>query len=192
MANNNTSKDTREVNVKLKNHEALQVVDTITGEVKAPEVTEGKQKNVKRWIPNVQFYKTYPKAWDLLETQLSATEIKVAMKLAFMAKPVTNTLRPLNPETTTTELANILGQNRKTIRKIIDKLFSLGVIGMYQVGEIITDDDKDFYTKAELTKMDSEVRKYWIFNPYLSFNGKYIHNDVPNIFQHTYYAKVAV
>lgn len=180
----------KQVIVQVEAHEAIQVLDTVTGEVKQPVISDN-QSNLEKWQPKQQFYKTYPVAWKLLETQVSATELKVAMKLSLMAKPVTNTLRPLNPETTTIELANILDQNRNTIRKIVKKLFDLGVLGQYSVGEVIDLDPERKYTAKELSKMDSEVRTYWLFNPYLSFNGKYIHKDVPGIFSDTYYAKVS-
>lgn len=180
----------KRITVELDAHEAVHIVDSVTGEVKKPKVVEKKSK-LRKWQPNQKFYKTYPTAWRLLETQVTPSELKVAMKLSLMAKPVTNTLRPLNPETTTTQLADILNQNRNTIRKIIDKLFDLGVLGQYAVSEVKNlDPDRDYGVK-ELSQMDSEIRRYWLFNPYLSFNGSHIHEDIPHVFRDTYYAKVS-
>jgi predicted transcriptional regulator len=113
------------------------------------------------------------KAWELLRTQTTEKECFVAFKLGLLAHAYTNSLEPITPNSTITDIAEYLGENRNTIAKIIDKLFRLGVIGKFEV-----------YT------INETYQNYWIFNPYLSFNGKIIKKEVDSLFRNTYYANV--
>lgn len=113
------------------------------------------------------------RAWDLLETQTTDVEFKAAFKMARLAKAYTNSLEPLNPETTMLHLAEQLSIDRRKINSIIEKLFKLGVIGKFEV-----------YDSNEIH------HKYWIFNPYLHFNGKTIKRDVYTLFDKTFYARL--
>ena len=160
----------------------VELVDRFTGEVRdeVPNLSssfyiKGKRpKNgMKKYEAMDIYHRRSFRAWELLRTQTTAREYIVADKMANRAKAFTSSLEPLSPESTVTEIADELKEDRRTIKKIIDKLFKLGVIGKFEV-----------YNDQE------EHTKYWVFNTFLSFNGDYIKKSVEDLFADTYYAKV--
>lgn len=120
------------------------------------------------------FARTYNRAWDLLETQTTPQEFKVASKLSRLAAAFTNSLKPLGEETAVAVLAREFNISRRDVHKVLDKLFKLGVYG-----------------KFEVYNVNQEHTNYWVFNPYLSFNGRVIKKDVVNLFEDTIYAKIS-
>ena len=160
--------------IKLNHDDVAATINRRTGEVnevKGPgKVTNPNQKKFDLFPTFTRFNTA---AWVLLETQTTDKELAVANKLAMRAKAYTNSLQPLKPEMTISLLAEDLGVDRRYIRKMITKLFKLGVIGKFEVYEV------------------HEVhKKYWLFNPYLSFNGKNISKDLISLFDGTTYAKM--
>ena len=123
--------------------------------------------------PIKKFSKRNEMAWEVLETQTSNLEYAVANKLTRYLKMHTNSLDPLNNDTTLTTLSEEFGVSRKSISGVFDRLFRLGVYG-----------------KFELYEMNEKYKNYWIFNPYLTSNGKYTKKDVLGLFQNTLYAKI--
>ena len=106
----------------------------------------------------------YSNAWSLLVSQLDEKSFMVAYKLSLMAKKHTNSLEPLNDNTTALELSSVFSVDRRYVHKIINDLIEKGVI--------------------------AKNKNYWCFNPYLLSNGGKIHKDIPNLFIDTVYAKV--
>lgn len=166
--------------LKLKHNEIPAIINTETAELK--ELTSNQYKKEPKDRSTMYFNdfnqpwsRTFSASWKLLETQTTPKELLVAHKLAIRAKAYTNSLEPLNPESTVRVLAQELQENKNNIDKIIDKLFKLGVIGKFEVYE-----DNQHH------------QKYWVFNPFLSFNGKTIKKDVANLFSRTTYAKVVM
>jgi predicted transcriptional regulator len=165
--------------IKLKHHEKAAKINLETGAV---EEIEGKERVVKKpkdptmnfFISSESYSRFFTKAWLLLETQTTDVEFKVAYKMSMMAHAYTNSLEPLRPESTMKELADFFNVDRRKILTIIEKLFKLGVIGKFQV-----------YDRFE------NHHNYWVFNPYLSFNGKIIKKDVQGLFDKTHYAALA-
>jgi hypothetical protein len=146
----------------LKHYEKPAKVDERTGETTVLNVsTKAKQPKDKTmmYFPKElgPWGRTQTKAWDLLETQTTDLEFKVAFKMARLAKAYTNSLEPLNPSATIKEILEFIPVGKNDINKVIDKLFKLGVIGKFEV-----------YDRRE------HHHNYWIFNPYLHFNGKSI------------------
>ena len=168
-----------ETTVKLKHSEQAAIINKQTGEIKPLDILERKPVSGKLEYHNQEqtFKKVYSKAWALLETQTTDKELLVAHKLAMMAKAYTNSLEPLRPELTNTLLSEELGIDRKKVRGILNKLVKLGVIGKFEVGE-------------KISETASEIKKYYIFNPYLAFNGKLIDKDISALFEGTFYAKM--
>ena len=82
-----------------------------------------------------------------------------------MAEAYTNSLEPLNDETTINQLASLFGISRNKVTPTLKKLFQLGV-----------------YAKFEVVKPDVPYTKYWILNPFLSFNGRTLDSDIANLF----------
>lgn len=160
-----------QINLSFKDDEKPAKINARTGEV---SVIQANNPNVVKHDRNVIFTKFYTKAWKLLQTQTSKQEYAVAFKLAIRAKAFTNSLQPLGPELTTVALAEELSEDRRTITKHINKLISLGVLGTFKV--------VDAYNNRVT---------YWIFNPYLSFNGNTIDRKIAELFAETYYAKIS-
>ena len=165
--------------IKLKHNERAAKINLETGEVAEVKAHNREKKQPKDpsmnfFISNESYSRFFTKAWQLLETQTTDTEFKVAYKMSMMAHAYTNSLEPLRPESTMKELSEFFNVDRRKIQNIIEKLFKLGVIGKFQV-----------YDRFE------NHHNYWVFNPYLSFNGKIIKKDVQSLFNNTHYAALS-
>lgn len=167
------TKYTREIH--LKYNEIPAKVNIETG-----ELTELVDKDSIKTNPEMEtftteflFQRTNTEAWKLLRTQTTDTEFRIAFELALRAKAFTNSLQPLDDNTTTVELAEEFGIRRQDANKLFKKLFDLGVYGRFEV-----------------TEQDKAFKKYWVFNPYLAFNGRAINTNTKNLFSNTTYARV--
>tara|TARA_R110000772_G_scaffold268686_3_gene397509 strand:- start:907 stop:1419 length:513 start_codon:yes stop_codon:yes gene_type:complete len=158
---------------KLKHNELVQVVNQETGEVRDVKCNKSPSNNMRKFDLMKTYHRRNTAAWDLLQSQTTDKEYKVADKLAKLARAYTSALEPLNPDSSILEIAEYLKEDRRTISKTIDKLFKLGVIG-----------------KFEVYNANEQHTKYWVFNPYLSFNGNVIKAGVPTLFDETIYAKI--
>lgn len=159
--------------VELKHNESLLKMDNNTGEIKEVNkkknnIPEGKEV----FEPNAVFRKDYTNSWNFLRRILTPLEFKAAFTLAMMAKANTNSLEPLNDDTTIPELMEILDMSKNKVRPILEKLWNLGVYG-----------------KFEVKQADKPYTKYWVLNPYLSFSGKIINSDIAGLFRGTHIAK---
>jgi hypothetical protein len=165
-----------EKTIKLSHKEIAAKVNIETGDITTFETKQKHQprdKSMDYFESDQPYKRQFYKAWELLETQTSALEFRVAEKLGRIAAVYTNSLAPLSPESTKVELSEALGIDRSMVEKTIDKLFKLGVIGKFEV-----------YDRLE------KHHKFWLFNPYLSFNGKVIKRDVKTLFDKTFYANI--
>lgn len=153
--------------LELKHDEAPAKVNVLTG-----EVTVVQTKVINNGMSNHRLMPIYqkrnPPAWKWLKNRTSSAEYNIADELALMAEAYTSSLKPLNDETTTTALAEMLGVPRKRIMQYIDTLFKLGVIA-----------------KFEIYEHNDGLMKYWLFNPFLSFNGAQIKDSVSALFSRT-------
>lgn len=162
--------------IELKHNEELIKLDKETGEITELPIkprTYKEDSESIRFQPNFTYQITNTLAWELLRTQTTKAEFVVAHQLGLMAKAFTNSLSPLNDCSTSKELANLFKVSVNTINSICKKLFELGVYGKFEVSE-----------------QNKEFKKYWIFNPYLSFNGKFTNKNVIGLFSNTTYAKM--
>lgn len=162
-----------EVSVPLKHDEFILIGNRNTG-----EATELKSKtnytstDSEKWIPSAIFKKDYVESWQYLKEELSAIEFKAAYSLALLAKANTNSLQPLNDDTTYTALTEILDVSKNKVDSVLKRLWNLGVYGKFEVV-----DPSVNYTK------------YWLLNPYLSFSGQVIKSDIGNLFKGTRIAR---
>lgn len=161
--------------IKFNHNEKPFLVNAETGEMKEIAVGETKRvmrdKSMQYFVSNQPYQRFFNNAWHLLRSQTTDLEYNVARQLGERAKAYTNSLEPLTPESTLVELSKELGVDRRKIEFVIDRLFKLGVIGKFEV-----------YDRFETH------HNFWIFNPYLCFNGKGIKKDVATLFDNTYYA----
>ena len=142
-----------------------------TGEItEIPTDIKKNKKNDGRvyFNNNARFKRHFENAWDLLESLTNDREYLVAIKLSKLAKSFSSSLEPLNDETSVRELSRILKRDKRAITKILAKLYDLGV-----------------YAKFSVTDKDYKEKKYWMFNPYLSFNGTHIDEDTLILFKNT-------
>ncbi len=156
----------REQTIRLHHDEIAAKKDLRTGEVSEirphqNNIPDGKEV----FEPNGIFRKNYPASWLFLDKHLTDLEMRVVNRLCFMAKMNTNSLEPLSDELAMTEVAEILGVHRHKAKKLVEKLFDLGV-----------------YAKFEVANVDVPYTKYWILNPYLSFSGRLIASDIARLF----------
>lgn len=162
------------INIPNLNHnEAVQVVNKETGEVREVNYSKSQSNGMQKFNLMKSYHRRNTAAWDLLETQTTNQEYMVADKLAKLARAYTSSLEPLDPSSSTSDIAEFLSVGRKYVDSNIDKLFKLGVIG-----------------KFEVYNANEQHTKYWVFNPYLSFNGNVIKAGVPTLFDETIYAKI--
>lgn len=158
-----------ETTVKMNHNESLFITNKETGETKEVikrqnNFAEGKEL----WIPDSTFRKFYPESWDYLKEELSDLEFKATFFLAMRAKAYTNSLEPLNDNTTYTKLTEVLGVGKNSVDAILKKLWKIGVYG-----------------KFEVVNSSVDYTKYWVLNPYLFFSGKFIKSDIANLFSGT-------
>lgn len=157
----------------IEHNQSIALINEESGEVSQIKISKPRKNKDLEPAPSLEvFQKHYTNAWKLLITQLSDKEFIVAYKLGIMAKAYTNSIEPLNDDTTALELSSVLSVDRRYVHKITDKLFRLGVIAKFECYN------------------GSIHSRYWIFNPFLMFNGKMIQKDIPNLFIDTVYAKV--
>lgn len=155
--------------VELNHNEIPAIIDLETGEItplvpKSNNIPEGKQV----FEPKGVFQKSYTKSWLFLKSKLTAFEFSVAFELAVMAKANTNSLEPLNDDTTVNQLVERFNISRNKVKPLFKKLFDLGV-----------------YAKFEVAKQNTPYKKYWVLNPYLSFSGRLIDSDLAELFRDT-------
>lgn len=160
----------------MQHDEVPAIINLSTGEFKTfepPRVKAPKDSALMYFKHDEPYQRSFTKAWDLLETQTTDLEFKAAQKMGRLAKAFTNSMEPLSPDSTVREIGEALHIDYRKVTKIVDKLFKLGVIAKFEVYE-----------------QDSEQHKYWIFNPYLSFNGVTIPKKVSTMFDKTWYANL--
>jgi hypothetical protein len=158
-----------EISLKLNHDEKASKVNINTGEI---TILEKKPNNIPAnkevFEPKALFKKDYTKSWIYLKSKLSAFEFSVAFELALLAKANTNSLEPLNDDTTVQQLVERFSISRNKVKPLFNKLWKLGVYGKFEV--------------YDATK---PYTKYWILNPYLSFSGKLINSDIASLFRGT-------
>lgn len=144
--------------IKLKHNERAAKIDMETGNVtelpaRANNMPEGKSKlDYDRYhISNDRFIKQ-----SLAAGLLNNEELGIITHMSSIAEINTNSLRPLDNDTTAITLGEKFGVNRKKIKTIFDKFFKLGVFMQL-----------NYYSYSE----DKNVT-YWVLNPNISWKGR--------------------
>lgn len=176
---NQESKYERSETVSLNSNEQVAILNTETGELTtlSSKSKRGRPKGTLKkegkevWLPEATFVKHYPQSWKWLREHTTDNEFKAAYALAQLAKAYTNSLEPLNDATIIPDLVAATGVSKNLINVTLHKLWKLGV-----------------YAKFEVYDPSKPYTKYWILNPYLSFNGKLIDSGIAKLFSGTYVA----
>lgn len=155
--------------IKLNHNEIPAKVNTETGEItevrsRPNNIPEGKEIFIK----DEYFSKNYERAWLFLVENLTPTEIGIAVKMSLMTELNTNSLNPLDDNTSIRQLAEYFKISTKSVKKTFSKLFKLGVYASFHYCH---------YKRGEV--------KEWIFNPYISFKGRLINSDIKYLFDDT-------
>jgi len=158
----------------LKHNECPATMNVETGEIKVLATPKKVNNNpdLIEFEPSAIFSRSYSKSWEYLYYKTNDQEFKVAQYLAFKAKAFTNSLEPLSDESTVREIAEATGISIGKVTIVFSRLFTLGVYGKWEVSEL-----------------GKGRTKYWIFNPYLSFNGKRVDKNIVTLFENTAIAK---
>jgi len=154
----------------LKDHESLAVLDKTTGEIREVGKRASHIPDGMSLFSYAEFSKMNNKAVSFLSRILTNEELGVVFRLIEKADYGTNSLLPLNDEMSMRELEGQLKVHRAKLRKILDKLFELGVY-------------------AHVRVRNGEVSEYWILNPFIVWRGKVIENSIRYYFCDTVIAK---
>lgn len=158
-----------EKKVRLNDNEQLYKVNHDTGELveikdRKNNIPTGKEK----FIADELFAKSYDKAWVYMYDKLSAVEIKIALKMSTMTEFNTNSLNPLDDNTSMRGLAEFFNISINSVKKSFKNLMDIGVYASFRYSH---------YKRGIVTE--------WIFNPYISFRGKLIESDIKTLFDNT-------
>lgn len=158
--------------VNLKHHESLMVLNKKTGEVKEVKTRVG-NSNMIRVGKGEAYHKNFTRAWKILRDHMTREEHGVAHDLALLAAPFHNVL-PFDDTTTIKDLSDHFNIDRRRMKKILDKLYKLGIYGKWEIHSVSKGNNQ----------------KSWVFNPYLFFNGTVIDKTIVQMFQDTFVYKI--
>lgn len=162
----------KELTVRLRESEVLYKADPDTGEM--TEV-RGKTKSHlpegKMLLEYRSFYKGNVKAWEFLRTMLTTEEMGVVSIMAARAEYGNNSLVPLSDESSARELERELGVNKSRVKRILEKLYGLGVYAHVRVA-------------------NGKVSEYWVLNPYIAWKGRVTDVALISFFRDTLVGKV--
>lgn len=162
-----------EKTIKLNHNEVAAKVNRETGEVTAVPNRPNNIPQGKKLMKGDNFYKGSVEADALLITLLDPLEYRVVGIMRSRAKMNTNSLEPLNDETSLKELAEHLLVSRNRINTVITKLRNLGVFATFEV-----------VNHGHIQK------KVWILNPSISFKGRIISEEIIHLFSETSITKL--
>lgn len=115
------------------------------------------------------FHKSFINSWAFLRREFSSTELSVALTLTLMSKAHTCSLEPLDDTATVRELSSIFNIGVNKVNVVLKKLHDYGVFG-----------------KFDVCLADKPYTRYWILNPFLSFNGTVIDSVIVKLFKGTH------
>lgn len=153
--------------IELNNNESLAKVNNETGEVTTFQSNKRKLPEGKSKLDYDNFSIINNNMLKVLFKECSASEIKVILHMIYLSEFNSNSLNPLNNETSHRELGKIFDLDHKTIKTIFTSLKTLGV-----------------YLQLNITEVDG-VKEYWVLNPYISWKGKLKSDSLFLIFANT-------
>jgi len=159
----------------LRHNEFATIVNRETGETR--EVKKRAYSNLKVGDDLISktepFKKDFSRSWDYIWDELSALELRAMVKMVLMAKYKTNSLEHLNDKTTLHELSDTLGVSINKVKGVLERLYHFGV-----------------YRKYEVVDKNNPHTKFWVLNPYLSYSGGVIKEELSIPFKDTMIARV--
>ena len=102
-----------------------------------------------------------------LEKYFSNLELAVIFKMVNRVEFNSNSLQPLNNDTSIRTLASEFNISVNSVPKLFKKLFELGVYAQLNISE------------------NSEAKQYWILNPYIFWRGRLKNDSCFEYFKNT-------
>jgi hypothetical protein len=158
--------------VKLKHNERAAKVNIETGEM---ELIPNYIRNLPSGhslLKYKSFSITNIDATRKLKRYFNETERCIILEMISAAELQTNSLKPLNNDTSLRQLEEAFGVNKNKIQKALKRLFDFGV-----------------YAQLNITE-DKEARQYWILNPFISWRGRIKKDSIFEHFKNTDIAKL--
>lgn len=159
--------------INLKHHESAAKIDHNTGEI--IEITSRPNnlpKDKEIFNPKGHFCKTFDKSWDLLLDVLNDVELNIAARMMSMIRMNSNSLAPLNDNTSMVKLAELFKMDRRKVKASFDKLLKLGVYAEFKFGT------------------GTEIKHYWVLNPFIAFKGNTMSKALIDLFRETPFANL--
>lgn len=168
-------------NVQLKHNEIPAAVSVDTGEIRVinqrpNNLPEGKEI----WNGNGKFAKLYDKAWNYMLEVFSPLEFKIIAQMISMASINSNSLKPLNDNTTINELATTFNIHRNSVTKLFTKLSNHGIYAEFNFHKAPLSFDPNDPSTFNNPSIEC---KYWVLNPYIIFRGKTIDSALVDLFR---------
>lgn len=120
----------------------------------------------KRLVVQEDFSKLGKKCVPFLKKCLSHEEISIVFQMIGIAEYGTNSLKPLNNDTTIRELSEQFGVGKNQVNKYFKNLFDLGVYAQFKIAK-------------------SGEKEFWILNPHISFQGRTAEDSLYDNFKGT-------
>lgn len=157
-----------ETSIKLEHHEAPAKLDKKTN--KFTEIIK-KPNNLPKnnsLLKYKEFYIKNRKFMGILKPLniLTLEEFGLVDYMCAIAEFKSNSLKPLNNDTTVRDLEEIFGIPKNRIRKTFDKLFRLGVFMQVKVHQ-------------------EDLKEYWVLNPNISWKGELSDDSIFSHFKNT-------
>ena len=154
----------------LKHHEKAAKINTETGQITELPKRMNNIPKGKRLVNQKNFSKVNLDVIPLLKNKLSNIELGIVFQMIGLAEYNTNSLKPLNNDTTVRELSEKFGIGINQVKKNFKNLFDLGV-----------------YAQLSIAREDGN--EFWILNPYISFKGKTAEDSLFDNFSNTQITK---
>lgn len=161
-----------ETTIKLKHEEIPAKINIKTGEIN--EIKKRPNNipiNKELWNPG-SFAKNFTSSWNYLLDNLSDKEISIVNRMVLMARPNSNSLEPLNNQSSVEEIAEKFHIHRNSVNKMFTSLLKHGVYAEFKFGS------------------KTGIKHYWVLNPYISFKGKTISKSLSDLFRETIIAEL--
>jgi hypothetical protein len=165
----------------FKHYEVPAALNPDTGELRVinprpNNLPEGKEI----WNTSGKFAKLYDKAWNYMLEVFSPLEFKIVAQMISMASINSNSLKPLNDNTTINELASTFNIHRNSVTKLFTKLSNHGIYAEFNFHKAPNSFDPNDPSTFNTPSIEC---KYWVLNPYIIFRGKTIDSALVDLFR---------
>lgn len=154
--------------VKLNHNERLLKLNSETGEL--IEIQNDRKNNIpvgKSKLNYSEFGILNIKASHVLEKHLSNSEMGILMKMINRCDFKTNSLAPLNNDTSLRVLSEEFNIGINNVSKVFKRLFDFGIYLQLKISE------------------NSEAKEYWVLNPHIFWRGRLVDDSLFKTFEKT-------